>query len=83
MKHIATTGSPLNYGEPRRVVTFTLEFYRDNKWKKYIVDNSVQVISKEIENSILIRGVKYSLLQRSIVRDSANFYFYFQIIYFL
>ena len=43
LKEIATTGSPLNYGPPRRVVTFTLQFYRDKKWKSYMVDNSVRV----------------------------------------
>ncbi|CAB3993328.1 Hypothetical predicted protein [Paramuricea clavata] len=44
LKTIATKGSPTNYGEPRHVVTYTLEFYRNNKWKKYMLDNSIKYI---------------------------------------
>ena len=48
LNHIVTKGSPANYGEPRRVVTYTLEFYTNKKWKKYLIDNSVKVIFLKI-----------------------------------
>lgn len=44
LKHIAVRGSPANYGQPRRVVTYSLHIFRNKIWLKYMVDNSVKVM---------------------------------------